>query len=162
MFVNRVDGFVGTSLKKDEFVCECSDIDDLIVFKKDGSMVVTKVANKSFVGKDILHVSVFRKNDERTIYNMIYRDHLSNKTYVKRFPVKGVTRDKQYQLTFSSPSSILYFTSNSNGEAELVSVLLRAKSSLKKLRFDLDFDIMIKGRTVRGNLVTKHSINRLI
>ena len=162
LFVNRVDGFVGTSLKKDEFVCECSDIDDLIVFKKDGSMVVTKVANKSFVGKDILHVSVFRKNDERTIYNMIYRDHLSNKTYVKRFPVKGVTRDKQYQLTFSSPSSILYFTSNSNGEAELVSVLLRAKSSLKKLRFDLDFsDIMIKGRTVRGNLVTKHSINRV-
>ena len=162
LFVNRLDGFVGTSLKKDEFVCECSDIDDLIVFKQDGSMVVTKVANKSFVGKDILHVSVFRKNDERTIYNMIYRDHLSNKTYVKRFPVKGVTRDKQYQLTFSSPSSILYFTSNSNGEAELVSVLLRAKSSLKKLRFDLDFsDVMIKGRTVRGNLVTKHSINRV-
>ncbi|RPG59550.1 MAG: DNA gyrase/topoisomerase IV subunit A [Flavobacteriales bacterium TMED191] len=162
LYVNRKDGFVGTSLRKDEFVCECSDIDNLIVFKKDGNMVVTKTANKSFVGKDIIHVAVFKKNDERTIYNMIYRDNISNKTYVKRFPVKGVTRDKQYLLAGSGKSTVLYFTANKNGEAEVVSIILRAKSKLKKLKFDIDFkDILIKNRSVRGNIITQHSINRV-
>ncbi len=162
MYVNRKDGFIGTSLRKDEFVCECSDIDDLIVFKKDGSMVVTKTANKSFVGKDIIHVAVFKKNDERTIYNMIYRDNISNKSYVKRFPVKGVTRDKQYLLAGSNKSTVLYFTANNNGEAELVSIILRAKAKLKKLKFDIDFrDTLIKNRSVRGNILTPHSINRV-
>ena len=162
LYVNKKDGFIGTSLRKDEFVCECSDIDDLIVFKLDGSMVVTKVKNKTFVGKDIIHASVFKKNDERTIYNMIYRDQLSNKTYIKRFPVKGVTRDKQYLLVNSSKSLVLYFTANSNGEAEVVSVILRAKAKLKKLKLDIDFaDILIKNRSVRGNLLTKHSVNRV-
>ena len=162
MYVNRKDGFIGTSLRKDEFVCECSDIDDLIVFKKDGSMVVTKTANKSFVGKDIIHVAVFKKNDERTTYNMIYRDNISNKSYVKRFPVKGVTRDKQYLLAGSNKSTVLYFTANNNGEAELVSIILRAKAKLKKLKFDIDFrDTLIKNRSVRGNILTPHSINRV-
>lgn len=162
LYVNRKDGFIGTSLRKDEFVCECSDLDNLIAFKKDGSMVVTKTANKSFVGKDIIHVAVFKKNDDRTIYNMIYRDNVSNKSYIKRFPVKGVTRDKQYLLAGSNNATVLYFTANKNGEAELVSVILRAKAKLKKLKFDINFkDVLIKNRSVRGNILTSHSINRV-
>lgn len=162
LYVNKQDGFVGTALRKDEFVCECSDIDDLIIFKSDGSMVVTKVKNKTFVGKDIIHVSVFKRNDERTIYNMIYRDNISHKSYIKRFPVKGVTRDKQYLLVGSGNSSVLYFTANQNGEAELVSIILRAKAKLKKIKLDVNFaDILIKNRSVRGNLVTNHTINRV-
>ncbi|MBF25451.1 MAG: DNA topoisomerase IV [Flavobacteriales bacterium] len=162
LYVNKQDGFVGTSLRKEEFVCECSDIDDLIVFKSDGTMVVTKVAAKVFVGKDIIYVNVFKKNDDRTIYNMIYRDNITNKSYIKRFPVKGITRDKQYILTKSSKSSVLYFTANLNGEAETVSVILRAKSKLKKLKLDVDFShTLIKNRSVKGNLVTPHSINRI-
>jgi len=162
LYVNRQDGFIGTALRKDEFVCECSDIDDLIIFKSDGTMLVTKVKNKTFVGKDIIHVSVFKKNDDRTTYNMIYRDNITNKSYVKRFPVKGVTRDKQYLLVKSTKSSVLYFTANVNGEAEIVSILLRAKSKLKKLKLELDFtEVLIKNRMVKGNLVTHHSINRI-
>tara|TARA_Y100000994_G_scaffold109495_1_gene89975 strand:+ start:392 stop:2959 length:2568 start_codon:yes stop_codon:yes gene_type:complete len=162
LYVNRKDGFIGTALRKDEFVCECSDIDDLIIFKSDGTMLVTKVKNKTFVGKDIIHVSVFKKNDDRTTYNMIYRDNITNKSYVKRFPVKGVTRDKQYLLVKSTKSSVLYFTANVNGEAEIVSVLLRAKAKLKKLKLELDFaEVLIKNRMVKGNLVTHHSINRV-
>jgi len=162
LYVNREDGFIGTSLRKDEFVCECSDIDNLIVFKKDGTMVVTKSTTKTFVGKDIIHVAVFKKNDLRTIYNMIYRDNITNKSYVKRFPVKGVTRDKQYLLVNSTKSTILYFSANANGEAETVSVILRAKAKLKKLKLECDFsDILIKNRSVKGNLLTNHSINRV-
>ena len=162
LYVNRKDGFIGTSLRKDEFICECSDIDDLIVFKSDGTMVVTRSKSKSFVGKNIIHVAVFKKNDDRTIYNMIYRDNITNKTYVKRFPVKGITRDKQYLLVNSTKSIVLYFSANSNGEAEIVSVLLRAKANLKKLKIELNFaDTLIKNRSVKGNLVTQHSINKI-
>ena len=162
LYVNKIDGFIGTSLRKEDFVCECSDIDDLIVFKSDGSMVVTKVTAKTFVGRNIIYVAVFKKNDARTIYNMIYRDNITNKSYVKRFAVKGVTRDKQYLLVNSEKSKILYFTANLNGEAELVSVVLRAKAKLKKLKLEVDFsDVLIKNRSVRGNLITNHSINRI-
>lgn len=162
LFMNRADGFIGTSLKKDEFVCECSDIDELIVFKSNGSMIVTKVTTKLFVGKDIIHASVFKRNDERTIYNMIYSDHITNKSYIKRFPVKGVTRDKEYILSSSSNAKVLYFSANLNGEAEIVSVLLRAKSKIKKIKFDVDFtDILIKNRSVKGNLITPHSVNKI-
>jgi len=162
IYVNRKDGFIGTSLRKDEFVCECSDLADLIVFKSDGSMVVTKSTTKTFVGKDIIHVAIFKKNDNRTTYNMIYRDNITNKSYIKRFPVKGITRDKQYLLVNSTKSTVLYFSSNSNGEAEIVSVLLRAKAKLKKLKLELDFsDILIKNRSVKGNILTHHSINKV-
>ncbi len=162
LYVNREDGFIGTSLRKDEFICECSDIDDLIVFKSDGTMVVTKSKPKTFVGKDIIHVAVFKKNDERTIYNMIYRDNISNKSYVKRFPVKGVTRDKQYLLVKTPKSKVLYFSANPNGEAELVSIILRSKAKLKKIKLELNFaSVLIKNRSVQGNIVTNHSINRV-
>ena len=162
LYVNKQDGFVGTSLRKDEFVCECSDIDDLIIFKLDGTMLVTKVTNKTFVGKDIIYVAVFKKNDDRTIYNMIYRDNITNKSYVKRFAVKGITRDRQYLLVNSAKSTVLYFTANPNGEAEVVSIILRAKSKLKKLKLELDFaQYLIKNRMVKGNLITSHSINKV-
>jgi len=162
LYVNRQDGFIGTSLRKDEFVCECSDIDDIIIFKLDGSMLVTKSSAKTFVGKNVIHVAVFKKNDMRTIYNMIYRDNITNKTFVKRFPVKGVTRDKQYLLANSNKSTVLYFSANLNGEAEIVSIMLRAKAKLKKLKIELDFShCLIKNRSVRGNVVTHHSINRI-
>ena len=162
LYVNKKDGFIGTSLRKDEFVCECSDIDDLIVFKSDGSMVVTRSKPKIFVGKDIIHVAVFKKNDLRTTYNMIYRDNITNKSYIKRFPVKGVTRDKQYLLVNSTKSKVLYFTANPNGEAEKVTVILRATSKLKKLKLEIDFsETLIKNRSVKGNLLTGHSINKI-
>ena len=162
LYVNKKDGFIGTSMRKDEFVCECSDIDNIIAFKSDGSMVVTRANSKVFVGKNIIHVSVFKKNDDRTIYNMIYRDNINNKSYIKRFFVKGITRDKQYLLVNSSKSTILYFSANRNGEAEVVSVILRSKAKLKKLKLEVDFSsILIKNRHVKGNLLTNHSINRV-
>lgn len=163
LYVNREEGFVGTSLKKDEYVTDCSDIDDIIVFLRDGSMMVTKVDAKTFVGKDIIHVAVFDKNDKRTIYNMVYRDGKSGPAYVKRFNVSGVTRDKPYDLTAGTKGSqILYFSHNPNGEAEVVTVLLRQVGSIKKLKFDLDFaSIMIKGRASRGNTVTKYPIKKI-
>ena len=163
LYVNKSDGFIGTSLKKDEFVCECSDLDDIIVFKSDGSMLVTKSTSKKFVGKDIIYVNVFKKNDNRTIYNMIYRDDISNKSYVKRFPVKGVTRDKDYLLVNSEKSKILYFTANKNGEAEIITAFLRSNPKLKKSKIDLNFaNVLIKNRSVRGNTFTIHTINRII
>jgi len=163
LYVNREEGFVGTSLKKDEYLTDCSDIDDVIVFLRDGSMVVTKVDAKTFVGKDIIHVAIFDKNDKRTIYNMVYRDGKSGPTYVKRFNVSGVTRDKAYDLTNETKGSqILYFTHNPNGEAEVVTVLLRQVGTIKKLKFDLDFaKIAIKGRASKGNLVSKHPIKKI-
>ncbi|MEZ4855976.1 MAG: DNA gyrase/topoisomerase IV subunit A [Gelidibacter sp.] len=163
LYVNREEGFVGTSLKKDEYVCDCSDIDDIIVFTKDGKMMVTKVDAKTFVGKDIINVEVFNKKDKRTIYNMIYRDGAKGASYVKRFSVTGVTRDKEYDLTNGSKnSSVWYFSSNPNGEAEVVTILLRQVGSIKKLKWDLDFaDILIKGRNSKGNLVTKHAIKKV-
>ncbi len=163
LYVNREEGFVGTSLKKDEYVTDCSDIDDIIVFLRDGNMMVTKVDAKTFVGKDIIHVAVFDKNDKRTIYNMVYRDGKSGPSYVKRFNVSGVTRDKAYDLTNGTKGSqILYFSHNPNGEAEVVTVLLRQVGSVKKLKFDLDFaNVSIKGRASKGNTVTKYPIKKI-
>jgi len=163
LYVNREEGFIGTGLKKDEYVADCSDIDDVIVFLRDGSMMVTKVDVKTFVGKDIIHVSVFDKNDKRTIYNMIYRDGKSGPSYVKRFNVSGITRDKLYDLTQEKAGSqVLYFSCNPNGEAEVVTILLRQVGSVKKLKFDLDFaNLAIKGRNSKGNTVTKYPIKKI-
>lgn len=163
LYVNRKEGFVGTSLKKDEYVTDCADIDDIIVFTKEGVMMVTKVDTKTFVGKDIIHVAVFKKKDKRTIYNMLYRDGKGGATYVKRFNVTSVTRDREYDMTKGKKGSqVLYFSANPNGEAEVVSVYLRAVGNIKKLKFDLDFsDILIKGRNANGNLATKHSVRTI-
>ena len=163
LYINRTEGFIGTSLRKDEFVCECSDIDDIIVFTQDGKMQVVKVDSKVFVGKNILHASVFKKKDNRTIYNMIYRDGKNGTTFIKRFAVTGITRDKIYDLTQGkTQSETLYFSANPNGEAELVTISLRSTGSIKKLKWDLDFaDLQIKGRSVRGNTVTKYSVRKV-
>jgi topoisomerase IV subunit A len=163
LYVNREEGFVGTSLKRDEYVCDCSDIDDIIVFTKEGKMMVTKVDAKTFIGKNIIHVAVFKKKDKRTIYNMIYRDGKGGPSYVKRFAVTSITRDKDYDMTNGSANSdVHYFSANPNGEAETVTILLRQSGSIKKLKWDLDFaDIIIKGRASKGNLVTKYSVKRV-
>ncbi len=163
LYVNREEGFIGTSLRRDEYVTDCSDIDDIIVFTKDGKMMVTKVGAKTFIGKDINYVAVFKKKDTRTIYNLIYKDGSKGATYVKRFAVTSITRDKEYDLTKGTKGSkVLYFTANPNGEAELVTVLLRQSGSIKKLKFDLDFaDMLVKGRASRGNIVTKYSVKRI-
>jgi topoisomerase-4 subunit A len=164
LYVNREDGFIGSGLKKDEFVCDCSDIDEIIVFRGDGKFIVTKVQDKVFVGKDIEHVAVFKKNDERTVYNMIYKDGQSGISYIKRFSVTGVTRDKEYDLTKGSKGSkTLYFTANPNGEAEIVNIQLKPHAKLKKLQFDEDFAALaIKGRNSIGNMVTKYPIKKVI
>ncbi len=164
LYVNREEGFAGTSLKKDEFVCDCSDIDDFIVFREDGTFIITKVTTKTFVGKNIIHIDVFKKNDDRTIYNMIYRDGKKGKVYVKRFPVKGITRDKEYVLTKGSEGSkILYFTANPNGEAEIVKVTLRPKPKLRKLSFEYDFSgLAIKGRSATGNTLTPNQVRNIV
>lgn len=163
LYVNMDEGFIGTALKKETYVADCSDIDDVIVFLRDGSLIITKVDEKKFIGKDIIHVAVFDRNDKRTIYNVIYRDGKSGASFVKRFNVSGVTRDKVYDLSQGKPGSqVLYFSHNPNGEAEVVSVLLRQISSVKKLKFDLDFaDLLIKGRSSKGNLVTKYAIKKI-
>ncbi|WBL27317.1 DNA gyrase/topoisomerase IV subunit A [Zunongwangia sp. HGR-M22] len=163
LYVNRKEGFVGTALKRDEYVTDCSDIDDIICFTADGKMMVTKVDTKTFIGKDIIHVAVFKKKDKRTIYNMIYRDGKGGKTYVKRFAVTSVTRDREYDLTQGKKDSkVFYFSANPNGEAEVITVFLRQVGSIKKLKFDLDFaEILIKGRNVKGNIVTKYSVKRI-
>ena len=163
LYVNREEGFVGTAMRRDEFVADCSDIDDIIVFREDGQMIVTKLDSKTFVGKGIIHVAVFKKNDKRTVYNMMYRDGRSGPTYMKRFFVKGITRDKEYDLTAGKKQSkVLYFSANPNGEAEVVTINLRAVGSIKKLKWDVDFaDLAIKGRGVRGNTVTKYSVKRI-
>ncbi|MEO1031165.1 MAG: DNA gyrase/topoisomerase IV subunit A [Bacteroidota bacterium] len=163
LYVNREEGFIGTSLRRDEYVCDCSDIDDIIVFTKEGKMMVTKVDSKTFVGKNIIHVAVFKKKDKRTIYNMIYRDGRGGPSYVKRFAVTSITRDREYDLTNGNKGSVVwYFSANPNGEAEVVTVLLRQVGSIKKLKWDLNFaDILIKGRTSKGNLVTKYSVKRI-
>ena len=163
LYVNREEGFVGTSLKKDEYVTDCSDIDDVIVFLRDGKMMITKVDAKTFVGKDIIHIAIFDKSDKRTIYNMIYRDGKSGPSYIKRFNVSGVTRDKAYDLTNETAGSqILYFSCNPNGEAEVITIILRQVGSVKKLKFDIDFaNLAIKGRASKGNLVTKYPIKKI-
>ncbi len=163
LYVNREEGFIGTSLRKDEYVTDCSDIDDIIVFTKKGEMMVTKVDSKTFVGKNILHVAVFKKKDSRTVYNMVYKDGKGGPSYIKRFNVTGVTRDKMYHLAGGKASAdVLYFSANPNGEAEIVTVLLRQSGSIKKLKWDLDFaDVLIKGRASKGNLVTKYAVKRI-
>jgi topoisomerase-4 subunit A len=163
LFVNKAEGFIGTGLKKDEYVADCSDIDDVIVFLRDGKMMVTKVDDKKFIGKDIIHIAIFDKNDKRTIYNMIYRDGKGGNSFIKRFNVSGITRDKFYDLTQENlGSQTLYFSANPNGEAEVVTILLRQMGSVKKLKWDLDFAaIAIKGRASKGNIVTKYSIKKI-
>jgi topoisomerase-4 subunit A len=163
LYVNREEGFVGTSLKKDEYLTDCSDIDDVIVFLRDGKMIITKVDAKTFVGKDIIHVAIFDKSDKRTIYNMIYRDGKSGPSYIKRFNVTGVTRDKPYDLTNETAGSqVVYFSHNPNGEAEVITILLRQVGTIKKLKFDIDFaKLAIKGRASKGNLVTKYPIKKI-
>ena len=163
LYVNREEGFVGTGLKRDEYVCDCSDIDDIIVFTKNGKMMVTKVDTKTFVGKNIIHVAVFKKKDTRTIYNMIYRDGKGGPSYIKRFSVTSITRDREYDLAKDKAGTMVwYFSANPNGEAEVVTVLLRQFGSIKKLKWDINFaDILIKGRTSKGNLVTKYAIKRI-
>jgi len=164
LYVNRADGFIGTGLKKDEYVGDCSDIDDIITFHENGTCLVTKVQDKVFVGKDIIHVGVFKKGDERTVYNMIYRDAKTGISYIKRFSILGVTRDREYDLTKGSKGSkTLYFTANPNGEAEVVNVQLKPHSKLRKLQFDLDFaEIAIKGRGSQGNIVSKYPVKKVV
>jgi topoisomerase-4 subunit A len=164
LYMNREDGFIGTGLKKDEFIADCSDLDEIIVFREDGKCVITKVADKTFVGKGILHAQVFKKNDERTVYNMIYKDGASGVSYIKRFAVVGVTRDKEYDLTKGSKGSkVLYFTANPNGEAEVVTIQLKPHTKLKKLQFDIDYaEVSIKGRGSQGNIVSKYPIKKVL
>jgi len=164
LYVNRTEGFIGTGLKKDEFVCDCSDIDDIIAFTKEGKMKVFKAADKVFVGKDIIYVAVFKKNDDRTTYNMIYSDGPKGITFIKRFNVTGVTRDKEYDLTKGSPGSVVHwFTINPNGEAEKVQVILKPVSGLRKMEIDTDFaEIPVKGRASTGNIVTKYAIKKVV
>ena len=163
LYVNKEEGFIGISLKKDEYVTDCSDIDDIIVFTQDGKMMVTKVDSKTFIGKNIFHVAVFKKKDERTTYNMVYKDGKGGFCYLKRFNVTGITRDKLYDLTNGKVNSkLLYFTANPNGEAEVITVHLRRVANIKKLKWDIDFaNFMIKGRVSKGNVVSKYSVRRI-
>ena len=163
LYVNREEGFAGFSLKKDEFVCDCSDIDDIIVFREDGTFVVTRVVEKAFVGKNVIHIDVFKKNDTRTVYHVAYQDGRIGAVYVKRFAVTGVVRDKDYVLTKGKPGSkVLYFTANPNGESEIIKVSLKPKPRLKKLNFDFDFsDLAIKGRSSQGNLLSKNPVKKI-
>ena len=163
LYVNKAEGFVGTSLKKDEFVCDCSDLDDVIVFTSDGIMKVVKVDSKLFVGRDILHVSLFNSKSKETVYNLIYRDGKNGTSYMKRFKISGVIRDKDYNLTQGKEASeVLYFSENSKDEADVVTVYLRKRASLKKLKWELDFaDLTTKGRDSKGNIVTKYNVRKI-
>ena len=163
LYVNREEGFIGTSLRRDEYVTDCSDIDDIIVFTQSGKMMVTKVDSKTFVEKGIVHVAVFKKKDKRTTYNMVYKDGKGGPSYIKRFNVTSITRDKMYDLTNGKAGSeLLYFSANPNGEAEVITVHLRQSGSIKKLKWDIDFaDILIKGRSSKGNTVSKYAVKRI-
>ncbi len=163
LYINRQEGFIGTGLKKDEFVCNCSDIDEIIVFFKDGKYKVLKVADKIFVGKNVLHVQVYRRNDKRTIYNVVYRDGKGGASYIKRFYVPTITVGKEYDLTLGTPGSrVLYFTANPNGEAEIIKVTLEANPKLRNIFIEKNFaDLAIRGRASRGNLVTRNPIHRI-
>lgn len=165
LYINRQDGFVGTGLKKDEFVCNCSDLDDIIIFYRDGKYKVIRVADKIFVGKNILWVQVFKRNDKRTVYNVVYRDGRMGKYYIKRFNITGIIRDRDYDLTQGKPGSrVLYFTANPNGEAEIIKVTLDPDPTKKKQNIFMDKDfaeVPIKGRTAHGNLLSKQSIHRI-
>ncbi|MBQ8991083.1 MAG: DNA gyrase/topoisomerase IV subunit A [Prevotella sp.] len=163
LYINRADGFIGTSLKKDEFVCNCSDLDDVIIFYKDGKYKIVRVAEKLFVGKNVLYLSVFKKNDSRTIYNAVYRDGKKGWYFIKRFNVTSMTRDKEYDLTIGTPGSkVMYFTANPNGEAEVIKVTLDPDPKIKKIFIEKDFsEVMIKGRASKGNLLTKYAVHRI-
>ncbi len=164
LYLDREDGFAGTSLRKAEYISECSDIDDIIIFRKDGSYLITQVSEKFYVGKDIIHIAVWKSNDIRTIYNAIYLDAKSGNHYMKRFFVKSITRDKEYNLTKGNPNSqVVWFTANSNGEAETVKIIHRPRKRLKKKIIEVDFsELAIKGRRSMGNLVTKHPIKKIV
>lgn len=163
LYVNRTEGFVGIGLKKDEYVCDCSDLDDVVVIRKDGTLLVTKVDQKTYVGNDILYVNVFKKGDQRTVYNAIYRDGTKGASFMKRFNVTGITRDREYPVTQGTKGSeLLYLSANPNGEAEVVTVHLKPMAALKKLRFDVDFaSLAVRGRSSRGNTVTKYQIKKV-
>lgn len=163
LFVNKKEGFVGTSLKKDEYVCDCSDIDDLLVILENGKYLITKVSEKAFIGKDILHVSVFKKDDTRTVFNIIYRDGLSGPLMVKRCNITGLMRDKEYDITKGASSSkILYLTSNPNGESEVVTIRLKPRQRIKNLKFDFDFgSLAVKGRNTIGNILSRYPIHKI-
>ncbi len=163
LFINRADGFIGTDLKKDEFVCNCSEIDDVIIFYKDGMYKVIKVAEKVFVGQNVLYLNVFKRNDKRTIYNVVYRDGKRGAYYIKRFAATGLTRDKEYNLTQGKDGSrVVYFSANHNGEAEIIKVTLKPNPKLRKPVFDKDFsEILIKGRQAKGNLLTRNEVHRI-
>ncbi|MDR0394917.1 MAG: DNA gyrase/topoisomerase IV subunit A [Tannerella sp.] len=163
LYINREEGFIGTSLKRDEYICNCSEIDDVIIFYKNGIYKIIKVSDKIFIGKDILYVNIFKRNDTRTIYNVVYRDGATGRSFIKRFAVTGVTRDKEYDVTQGTPNStIIYFTANPNGEAETIKVVLRPKLRQKVTTFEKDFsEIMIKGRNSMGNVLTKADIHKI-
>ncbi|MFW5755553.1 MAG: DNA gyrase/topoisomerase IV subunit A [Tangfeifania sp.] len=163
LYVDRKEGFMGTGLRKEEFVCDCSDIDDIIVFRRDGTYFVTKVSEKAFIGKNPLHIAVFKRNDKRTIYNTVYRDGKTGFSYMKRFAVTGVTRDKEYDLTKGTKGSrVTYFSANPNGEAEVLKILLKPKPRIKKLAFEVDMgELAIKGRQSMGNILTKHDVYKI-
>ncbi len=163
IYVNKEEGFIGSSLKKDEFAFECSDIDDIIIFLKDGTMLISKVEQKTFVGKNIIHLAIWKKKDNRTIYNVIYKDGATNISYIKRFAVTSITRNKPYNIANEfKGSEILYFSENLNGEAEKVSIILKSLPKIKKLNFEIDFsNIIIKGRESKGNVVSKHLIKKI-
>lgn len=163
LYANYKEGFVGYGMKKEEYVCECSDIDDIIVIRKDGKYMVSKVSDKAFFGKDIIHVAVFKKNDKRTIYNAVYRHGRTSTSYIKRFAVTSITRDKEYDITKGEAGSrLLYFTANPNGEAEVIKVFLKPKPKIRKLVFEQDFaELAIKGRDAQGNILTKNDIHKI-
>ncbi len=163
LYIDRKEGFIGTGLKKSEFICDCSDIDDIIIFRRDGSYFITKVSDKAFIGKNPLHIAIFKKNDKRTIYNVVYRDGKSGYSYMKRFFVTGVTRDKEYNLTKATKGSrIIYFSANPNGEAEVLKVVLKPKPRIKKLIFEEDLsELAIKGRQSMGNILTKYDVHKI-
>ncbi len=163
LYINRTDGFIGTGLKKDEYICPCSDIDDIIIFYKDGKYKVIRVADKIYVGKNVLYVNVFKRNDSRTIYNVLYQDGRGGTIYMKRFAVTGIMRDKDYDVTQGKPGSkIVWFSANPNGEAEVLRITLKPKFRLKVLQFDVDLgELAIKGKTSRGNMVTKNEVHRI-
>lgn len=163
LYFNKEEGFMGTSLKKDEFICNCSDIDDVLVIYKDGKYQISKVTEKQFIGKNVLHINIFKKNDKRTIYNLIYRDGKAGNYYIKRCAITGVTRDKEYSLTQDSPGTrIVYFSENPNGEAEVVKVILKPKPRLRTNVFEADFaEVMIKGRAAKGNILSKNDVHKI-
>jgi len=163
LYIDREEGFAGTGLKKNEYVCDCSDMDDIIVFRREGSYFVTKISEKAFIGKNVIHIDIFRKEDSRTIYNAVYRDGKTGFSYMKRFNVTGVTRDKEYDLTMGTKGSkITYFSANPNGEAEVLKVILKPKPKIKKLIFEVDLgELAIKGRGSMGNIMTKYEVHKI-